>query len=60
MTSIDTYRQILGSDGDDLTDEQLRTLRETNIQLADILFELWLKERNTQAQPESTETEDES
>ena len=45
MISLEQYKQILGKEAERLTDEQIKRLREQQYLLADVLFDLFKKEK---------------
>ncbi|MFA6273643.1 MAG: hypothetical protein WC662_00600 [Candidatus Paceibacterota bacterium] len=46
MISLEEFKKALGSLEQELTEEEILKLRENQDQMADILFNMWLKEIN--------------
>lgn len=46
MISIEKFKKALGEDSKNLSEEQILKLREQQDQMAEILFNMWLKEIN--------------
>lgn len=51
MLSIEQTRKILGKKAKGLTDEQLTEIRDGFYNLANIIFDKWLDERNKKKKP---------
>lgn len=45
MISIEKFKKLLGSEAQNLTDKEIEQLRNTQYQLADILFDMWWKDK---------------
>jgi len=60
--SLAEFKELLGSFGETLTDEQIRWLYDAEYKLADAMFEWWLRKRNAPKQiadkPEKEDTTD--
>jgi len=46
MLSLVDFKKSLGSQADKLTDEEITKLRDQLDQLANVLFDMWLNQRN--------------
>jgi hypothetical protein len=47
MIPLDEYRFLLGSFASKLTEEQILTLRRQEFEIANAIFELWLKTKGS-------------
>ena len=48
MLSISKCRKALGNAAEKLSDEEVKKIRDTQDQLADIIFDQWLEEKKKQ------------
>jgi len=46
MIDLEKYKRSLGSVAESMTDEQIEKLRAMHDQIADLVFDIWLKKRN--------------
>jgi len=46
MITLSKFKKLLGKEADNLTDEQIKEIRSTSYQLAEIAFEKWMKDKN--------------
>ena len=46
MISFREFKKLLGSAALNLSDVEIKRIRELEYQLADVLFDAWLQERN--------------
>ena len=47
MISLDKFKKLLGEAGNGLTDQEIEKIRTADYQLADALFDIILRERNS-------------
>ena len=45
MMALSKYKNLLGEDANDMSDEEISQLRDTQYQFARLAFEKWQKER---------------
>lgn len=50
MLSIEEARKLLGEDGDKYTDAEVEQIRDECQTLGEIIFESWMKEKNSEKQ----------
>ena len=46
MISIEKYKKILGSEAQNLSDEEIEQIRDAQYKLADVLFDMWWEDEN--------------
>ena len=47
MISLSKFKELLGEEGKDLTDEEIEAIRQAQYQFAELAFEaVWIKENN--------------
>lgn len=46
MIALAKYKQLLGNEGENLTDAEVEELRDAQYRMARIAFEMWSKEKN--------------
>ena len=47
MISLSTFKKQLGKDAQDLTNEEIELIYNTFYKLVEIIFDKWLREKNT-------------
>ena len=47
MIPVDKFRDLLGKEAKGMTDKEIEKVRDLEYQVADAVFDLWLRERNT-------------
>lgn len=45
MISLSKFRELLGDDAQDLTDEEIERIRDAQYQFAKLVFDKWAKEK---------------
>ncbi len=45
MISIEKFKQLLGSEAQNLTDKEIEQIRDSQYQLADIAFDMWQEDK---------------
>ena len=45
MISIEKFKKLLGSEAQNLTDKEIEQIRNDQYKLADILFDMWRKNK---------------
>lgn len=45
MISIEKFKKLLGSEAQNLTDEEIEQIRNSQYQLAEIAFDMWYKDK---------------
>lgn len=51
MIPVDKFRDLLGEEADGLTNKQIEEIRDLEYRIADAVFDLWLRERNSYPPP---------
>lgn len=46
MISIEKFKQLLGSEAQNLTDKEIEQIRDSQYQLDDIAFDMWQEDKN--------------
>ena len=46
MLSLSEFKKLAGKEADNLTDEQIEEIRDTQYQLVKIIFNKWMREKN--------------
>ena len=46
MISLSKFKEILGEDARDLTDQEIEEIRDAQYKLAELAFEFWQKNKN--------------
>ena len=49
MISLPEFRKLLSPAADALSDEEVGRIREAEYQLAEVIFEFWLRKKNSRA-----------
>lgn len=55
MISFEDYKRLLGSSAQDMKDEEIERLRNLHYQLADMIFDTWIKGKNSTYQTQETD-----
>jgi hypothetical protein len=58
MIPTPEFKKALGTEAANLSDAEIEHMRDLGDQLADIVFDTWLRKRNAQAQVAETVTHD--
>jgi hypothetical protein len=48
MIGLSDFRVLLGAAGEELSDQEVKRIRDVEYGIADAMFESWLRERNAQ------------
>lgn len=56
MITIEKFKQLLGSEAQNLTDKEIEEIRDSQYQLADIVFDMWWEDKKENKKKENTIT----
>ena len=45
MISVEKFKKLLGPEAQNLTDKEIEQIRDSQYQLADIAFDMWVKDK---------------
>lgn len=50
MIALDEFKKLLGNAAEGLSDAEIESIRELEYRIADAVFDVWLRERNSSPQ----------